>query len=92
MAWDHPTGLATAEIGDGSLNGLSLLLRSDLSKSQTPFVKVWATVPFTTSSNAQGRRVRSDALLWMISANLFTSLPAADLLLTVPKSPAKCTV
>ena len=40
MAWDHPTGLATAEIGDGSLNGLNPLLMSD------PFVKVWALAPF----------------------------------------------
>ena len=46
MAWDHPNGLATAEIGDGSLNGLSPLLMSDISKSQTPFVKVWALALF----------------------------------------------
>ena len=46
MAWDHPNGLATAEIGDGSLNGLSPLLMFDIFKSQTPFVKVWALAPF----------------------------------------------
>ena len=46
MAWDHPNGLATAEIGVGSLNGPSPLLMSNLSKRQTPFVKVWALAPF----------------------------------------------
>ena len=46
---------------------------------------VWAPVPFTASSNAQGRRVRSDAMRWIISANSFTSLPAADLLSTDTK-------
>ena len=45
MAWDHPNGLATAEIGDESLNGLSPLLMFDIFKSQTPFVKVWALAP-----------------------------------------------
>ena len=67
MAWDHPTGLATAEIGDGSLNGLSLLLRSDLSKSQTPFVKVWALVPFVWEKTQNPKKKKKKKHTWHLS-------------------------
>jgi hypothetical protein len=43
---------------------------------------VWAPVPLTATSIAQGRRARSVVMRWITSANSFTSLLAADLLST----------